>query len=94
MYYIICSIKYFQTDSDSDDGFEEVAEKDGFEADIPEHLKNLMAEEASATTSSTTKKAPIITNHEWQPVVGEVNDPTTSAATINVLKRKIRYVYV
>ena len=80
-------------DSDDSDGFEDVLEKDGYEADIPEHLKDMMAQDETHNKPSSSRKAPIITNHEWQPAAGgadEANDPTTSAATIRVLKRKLR----
>ena len=80
--------------SDSDNSFEDVKEKDGYEADIPTHLKNLAAQGDSIRPGSTSHHTHKATTHQWHPEVGDVEDPTSSAATINVLRKKIRYTKV
>ena len=55
-------------ESDSDDDFEEVASKDGYEADIPEHLKS--KDDVAMGTSSANKPATaqvgVLSGQAWE----------------------------
>ena len=76
-----------ESDSESDGEFEEVKDyKEGYEAHIPEHLR-----EEYGLTEKAVKPA---TNPDWvMPCLSEMddNDPTTAMPTIRKLKQQMQY---
>ena len=94
---IYISLVYFQSaddadDSDSSDGFEDVPEKEGFEPDVPDHLKVEYnhAKKRAATSTAT------LTSHEWSikraatNMADLVKDPTSREAALNAWHQRLK----
>ncbi|XP_014677542.1 PREDICTED: UV-stimulated scaffold protein A-like [Priapulus caudatus] len=73
------------SDDDDDGDFEEVKEKEGYEADIPEHLRDEIEFKPKEPTQ--------VMEEVWKPRIHVENsdiDPTTSTATLHKLSAKYK----
>ncbi|MED6235978.1 hypothetical protein ATANTOWER_002726 [Ataeniobius toweri] len=90
-----------EEEEDDDDEFEEVPEKEGYEPHIPEHLRAEYGLDPSPSTSTQIKppaKRPpapalpptsVFSSRRLKRLIEEEQDPTSSAATLRVLRQKI-----